>query len=91
MMTRNLKLGIDIGSTTVKLALLGEDGQVMFGRYERHFSNIQETLSGLFEAGQQEFGDIDFSARITGSGGLTISEWIDVPFVQEVVAASLTV
>ena len=90
-MTRNLKLGIDIGSTTVKLALLGEDGQVMFGRYERHFSNIQETLSGLFEAGQQEFGDIDFSARITGSGGLTISEWIDVPFVQEVVAASRTV
>jgi len=90
-MTQNLKLGIDIGSTTVKLALLGNDGQVIFGRYERHFSNIQETLRDLFEAGRQEIGDATFSARITGSGGLTISQWIDVPFVQEVVAASRTV
>jgi len=90
-MTQNLKLGIDIGSTTVKLALLGDDGQVLFGRYERHFSNIQETLHNLFEAGRQEFGDASFCARITGSGGLTISEWINVPFVQEVVAASRTV
>ena len=90
-MTQNLKLGIDVGSTTVKLALLDNDGRVVFGRYERHFSNIQETLRNLFEAGQREFGAAEFSARITGSGGLTISEWINVPFVQEVVAASRTV
>jgi len=90
-MTQNLRLGIDIGSTTVKLALLDDAGQVVFGRYERHFSNIQETLRNLFEAGRQEFGDAVFCARITGSGGLTISQWIDVPFVQEVVAASRTV
>jgi len=90
-MTRNLKLGIDIGSTTVKLALMGDDNEILFGKYERHFSNIQETLRNLFEAGLQEFGDAAFSARITGSGGLTISQWIDVPFVQEVVAASRTV
>jgi len=88
---QKLKLGIDIGSTTVKLALLGEDDRVIFGRYERHFSNIQETLRELFEAGRQELGDAEFSARITGSGGLTISQWINVPFVQEVVAASHTV
>ena len=88
---QNLKLGIDIGSTTVKLALIDESGQMVFNKYERHFSNIQETLRSLFEAGRQAFVDAAFSARITGSGGLTISEWIDVPFVQEVVAASRTV
>jgi predicted CoA-substrate-specific enzyme activase len=90
-MAHNLKLGIDIGSTTVKLAMVDADNQIVFGLYERHFSNIQETLRNLFQAGRQEFGDAVFSARITGSGGLTISEWIDVPFVQEVVAASRTV
>ena len=87
----NLKLGIDIGSTTVKLALIDKNNQMIFGKYERHFSNIQETLRNLFEGGRQAFGNAAFSARITGSGGLTISEWIDVPFVQEVVAASRTV
>ena len=90
-MTQNLKLGIDIGSTTLKLALVGNNNEVVFGRYERHFSNIQDTLRNLFEEGRQEIGDAFFSARITGSGGLTISEWIGVPFVQEVVAASRTV
>ena len=90
-MTYNLTLGIDIGSTTVKLVLASDNNEIMFSKYERHFSNIQETLRNLFETGRKEFDDAVFSARITGSGGLTISEWIDVPFVQEVVAASRTV
>ena len=37
-------LGIDIGSTTVKIAVLGENNEVLFSDYERHFANIQETL-----------------------------------------------
>ena len=40
-------LGIDIGSTTVKIAVLGENNEVLFSDYERHFANIQETLSDL--------------------------------------------
>ncbi|MCL2396645.1 MAG: 2-hydroxyacyl-CoA dehydratase [Defluviitaleaceae bacterium] len=90
-MAQRLRLGIDIGSTTVKLALVDESGRILFGRYERHFSNIQDTLEGLFEIGVAEFGDACFSAQITGSGGLTISQWIGVPFIQEVVAAARTV
>jgi predicted CoA-substrate-specific enzyme activase len=90
-MTHNLTLGIDIGSTTVKLALVDSNNEIVFSKYERHFSNIQETLRNLFEASRKEFGDADFSVRITGSGGLAISEWIGAPFVQEVVAASRTV
>ena len=41
------KLGIDIGSTTVKIALLDEENNILFSDYERHFANIQETLAGL--------------------------------------------
>ena len=85
------KLGIDIGSTTVKLTLLDGDGNLTFSRYERHFSDIQQTLRGLFAMGKQQFPNAQFAAQITGSGGLTISEWIGVPFIQEVVAAARTV
>ena len=89
-MNSGLRLGIDIGSTTVKLALVDDDNNIVFERYKRHFSNIQETLESLFKAGLNDFGDKTFSAQITGSGGLSISEWLGVPFVQEVVAASRT-
>lgn len=43
------KLGIDIGSTTVKIAILDENNQILFSDYERHFANIQETLQQLLE------------------------------------------
>jgi len=85
------KLGIDIGSTTVKLTLLDGVGELVFSRYQRHFSDIQQTLRELFQAASEEFTNVQFVACITGSGGLTISQWIGVPFVQEVVAAAKTV
>jgi len=85
------RLGIDIGSTTVKIAMIDEKNHIVLGRYERHFSNIQETLAKFFEEGLSKFKDTKFSVQITGSGGLTISEWIEAPFIQEVVAAASTV
>ena len=48
MNAKNLHtLGIDIGSTTVKIAILNDENEVLFSDYERHFANIQETLSDL--------------------------------------------
>jgi len=84
----DFRLGIDIGSTTVKLTLIDADGALIFSRYERHFSDIQAALKGLFELGAVEFGQAKFAAQITGSGGLTIAQWIGVDFIQEVVAAT---
>ena len=81
-------LGIDIGSTTVKIAILNEDDEVLFSDYERHFANIQETLSHLLERAIDELGAIHVSPVITGSGGLTLSKHLEVPFVQEVIAVS---
>ena len=81
-------LGIDIGSTTVKIALLDTDQQVVFSDYERHFANIQETLSGLLQRAIEQVGQITVSPVITGSGGLTLAKHLGVPFVQEVIAVS---
>lgn len=49
--TNTLTLGIDIGSTTVKVALLNQASHIVFSDYERHYANIQETLAGLFKKG----------------------------------------
>ena len=62
-------LGIDIGSTTVKIAVLDQDNEVLFSDYERHFANIQETLSDLLGRAIHKLGAIHVSPVITGSGG----------------------
>ena len=82
------KLGIDIGSTTVKVAVLDENDTLLFSDYERHFANIRETLSTLVDKAYKKLGDIQIAPMITGSGGLTLAKHLDVPFVQEVISVS---
>ena len=77
-------LGIDVGSTTVKVAILDEDRKILFSEYERHFANIQETLLALISHAQDALGSLQVHPMITGSGGMSISKYIGVPFVQEV-------
>lgn len=81
-------LGIDIGSTTVKIAILDEDSHIRFADYERHFANIQETLAHLLEKAKDALGPTEVRPVITGSGGLTLSQHMEIPFVQEVVAVA---
>ncbi len=89
MENKNLhKLGIDIGSTTVKIALLDSQDNILFSDYERHFANIQETLADLINKALDQTGDIEVHPMITGSGGLTLAKHLGVPFVQEVIAVS---
>ena len=82
------KLGIDIGSTTVKVAILDDNFNIMFSDYERHFANIQETLQSLLEKAVDKLGQFKCNPVITGSGGLTLATHLEVPFTQEVVAVS---
>ena len=81
-------LGIDIGSTTVKVALMDKDMNILFSDYRRHFANIKETLADLIEDAFTVTGDVTVAPVITGSGGLTLADAIGVPFNQEVVAVS---
>ena len=87
-MRNQYSLGIDIGSTTVKIAILDENNDILFSDYERHFANIQETLSDLLGRALYKLGPISASPVITGSGGLTLAKHLEVPFVQEVIAVS---
>ena len=81
-------LGIDIGSTTVKVAILNEKSELLFSDYERHYANIQETLSALLKKAYDSLGELSLSPMITGSGGLTLAKHLGIPFVQEVIAVS---
>ena len=81
-------LGIDIGSTTVKIAVLDERSQILFSDYQRHFANIRETLSDLLGKAYGKLGNVTVHPMITGSGGLTLANHLGVPFVQEVIAVS---
>ena len=81
-------LGIDIGSTTVKIAVLDAENNLLFADYERHFANIQETLSSLLKKAKDKLGELTVHPMITGSGGLTLANHLGVPFVQEVIAVS---
>ena len=88
MANQNRYLGIDIGSTTVKVAILDQEDHLLFSDYERHFANIQETLSSLLQKAYDALGDFAVAPMITGSGGLTLAKHLGVPFVQEVIAVS---
>ncbi len=88
MNTTNYLLGIDIGSTTVKITLLDEMHQLIFADYERHFANIQDTLAGLLGKAYAQLGEHTVYPAITGSGGLTLARHLNIPFVQEVVAVA---
>ncbi len=81
-------LGIDIGSTTVKIAVLSPSGELLFSDYRRHYANIQETLSALISLAADQLGDLSVAPVITGSGGLTLANHLGIPFVQEVIAVA---
>ena len=88
MNNKKYTLGIDIGSTTVKIAILDDAHTLLFADYERHFANIKETLHTLLLKASKELGNITLHPMITGSGGLTLANHLVVPFVQEVIAVS---
>src|SRR5574344_1496401 len=93
-----IRIGIDVGSTTVKVVALGEQDEILYSAYERHRADIRntiilvvnkalDTLDKILPAGEKQ----TVSVKVTGSGGLSVSQWLNVPFIQEVVAATTAV
>ena len=78
------RIGLDIGSTTVKTAVLDEDGNLIESSYERHNSDVTATLHGVLERLISVYSE--FAITVTGSGGISVSERLGIPFVQEVIA-----
>ncbi len=86
--TKVYRAGLDIGSTTAKIVLLNsEDDTLVFSDYQRHHARIHETAASFFKEIQDQMGDCLLELKLTGSAGLGVSKRLDLPFVQEVIAA----
>ncbi|MBE6931160.1 MAG: 2-hydroxyglutaryl-CoA dehydratase, partial [Ruminococcaceae bacterium] len=82
------RAGIDVGSTTVKLAILDREDHLLFGAYRRHQAHTQQTLARLLQEARQMLGKCRLRLRITGSGSINLGRALKIPFVQEVVAVA---
>ena len=86
-----LRVGIDVGSTTVKVVALDRDGRTLFSRYVRHGARQALTASRVLSELERSFPDARLRAALTGSGAPTLAETLRLPYVQEVVANSIAV
>ena len=82
------RAGIDIGSTTVKLVVLNERNEILFGDYRRHHAHTQQTLNSLLKSVRQQLGECALKVKITGSGSINLGRALGIDFVQEVVAVA---
>ena len=90
-MANKYSLGIDVGSTTVKTVITDTTKNIIYSRYQRHFSKVKETVTEQLELIREAYPDDDFTVCITGSAGLGLANSANLPFVQEVHAAFLAV
>ena len=86
-----LHVGLDIGSTTVKIVILDKDLNVVYSNYERHFSDTKTTLYNVLTKLVNDYPDVDFTMSLTGSGALDISKALNINFIQEVISCKLAV
>ncbi len=83
-------MGIDVGSTTVKVAVIDEKDNIIYKSYVRHFARVKETVLAELENVQKKYGG-EYSVSITGSAGLGLSQRSGLNFVQEVQAAFIAI
>ena len=83
-----LAVGLDVGSTTVKVVIIDKDGNILYNKYQRHYSDIRKTIYDVMNEALAMYKDCEATFTITGSGGMLVSEWLNLPFVQEVVAST---
>ena len=81
-------MGLDVGSTTIKVVVIDSAGKIVFGSYQRHYARIRETIKEMLAVCYEKMGNISTTITITGSAGLAISEIMELHFVQEVIACN---
>ena len=82
-----LHLGLDVGSTTIKLVLLDSEGRPIYQDYRRHHADIRSTLKTILHEAFEYTGNQPLTAMVTGSAGLSVSQLLSINFIQEVIAA----
>ena len=91
MTASNLHIGIDVGSTTVKFAILDDDNKILYDLYRRHHADVRATVIEVIGEAAAAYGDQEMTIAITGSGGLLLAQWLGIEFVQEVIASKTAV
>lgn len=86
-----LHIGLDVGSTTVKIVVMDENLNVINQNYKRHFSDTKNTICNVLEDLIEKYETFEFTVALTGSGAMSASKFLDLPFIQEVVACKRAV
>lgn len=89
MEKESYRIGLDVGSTTAKIALLDSDGNLVYSCYERHHAKVGELVNRYFKEIEDKFGNITCSICVTGSVGMATADELRAEFVQEVVASTV--
>ncbi len=90
-MLDKIYLGLDVGSTTVKAVVVNKNKKIVYSTYERHFSDIRSTVVNVMKKVHESFGNREIHVAVTGSGGLSVASWLDIKFIQEVIASTKAV
>ena len=86
-----LHIGLDVGSTTVKIAVIDDNNEFVYKNYQRHYSDIKKTLAEVLLGGLEKVTDTEITAAVTGSGGINAAKWLGIPFIQEVEAGAVAI
>ena len=83
-----IHMGLDVGSTTVKLVVLDDNYNILYSTYRRHFSDVKKTVKEVINECYKTFKYDSVTVAVTGSGGISIHELLEIDFIQEVVAGT---
>ena len=90
-MKDTLHIGLDVGSTTVKMIVLDSNKNEIYSEYERHFSDTKNTVCNVLAKLPKKYPESTFTIALTGSGAMSASKFLGLPFIQEVVSCKRAV
>ncbi len=90
-MNELLHVGLDVGSTTVKIVIMNENLDTIDMSYRRHFSDTKNTVCDVLKELAEKYSNANFTIALTGSGAMSASQFLELPFIQEVVACKRAV
>ena len=90
-MSKLLHVGLDVGSTTVKIVVMDEKLNAIYTSYERHYSDTKNTVCKVLTDFAEKYKDYEYTIALTGSGAMSAARFLDLPFIQEVVACKRSV
>ena len=90
-MSNLLHIGLDVGSTTVKIVVMDDKLNTIYRDYQRHFSDTKNTVCNVLENLAEKYPENEFTIALTGSGAMSAAKFLDLPFIQEVVSCKRAV